>query len=83
MLYEVITFGLRTGDTVAGQIRPPKTKENERYFALLKVNHINYNPPVKHKGVVLFDNLTPLYPEKRISLDFKPTNYSTRIIDLS
>lgn len=77
---QIRRFGLRTGDTVNGQIRPPK--DGERYFALLKVNHINFNDPDKHKKAVLFDNLTPLYPEKKISLEYKPTNYSTRIIDL-
>ncbi|MDH4466529.1 MAG: transcription termination factor Rho [Bacteriovoracaceae bacterium] len=77
---QIRRFGLRTGDTCAGQIRPPK--DGERYFALLKVNHINFNDPEKHKKAVLFDNLTPLYPEKKIDLEYKPTNYSTRIIDL-
>ncbi len=77
---QIRRFGLRTGDTVTGQIRPPK--DSERYFALLKVNEINFHSPEKHKQIVLFDNLTPLYPEKKINLEFKPTNYSTRIIDL-
>jgi transcription termination factor Rho len=77
---QIRRFGLRTGDTVNGQIRPPK--DGERYFALLKVNHINFNDPDKHKKAVLFDNLTPLYPDKKINLEYKPTNYSTRIIDL-
>lgn len=77
---QIRRFGLRTGDTVSGQIRPPK--ESERYFALLKVNEINFTTPEKHKQIVLFDNLTPLYPEQKINLEFKPTNYSTRIIDL-
>jgi transcription termination factor Rho len=77
---QIRRFSLRTGDTVAGQIRPPK--DSERYFALLKLNHINFSDPEKHKTVVLFDNLTPLYPEKKINLESKPTNYSSRIIDL-
>ena len=77
---QIRRFGLRTGDTVSGQIRPPK--DGERYFALLKVNHINFRTPEEHKKVVLFDNLTPLYPDKKIELEFKPNNYSTRIIDL-
>jgi transcription termination factor Rho len=77
---QIRRFGLRTGDTVTGQIRPPK--EGERYFALLKVDDINFQSPEKHKSLVLFDNLTPLYPEKKINLEFKPTNYSTRIIDM-
>lgn len=77
---QIRKFGLRTGDTVSGEIRPPK--EGERYFALLKVNHINFKDPEVHKTTVLFDNLTPVYPSKKIELEFRPTNYSTRIIDL-
>lgn len=77
---QIRRLGLKKGDTVAGQIRPPK--EGERYFALLKVNHINYQSPEDHKRTVLFDNLTPLYPDKKVSLEFQPTNYSTRIIDM-
>ncbi|MEX1098898.1 MAG: transcription termination factor Rho, partial [Bacteriovoracaceae bacterium] len=77
---QIRRFGLRTGDTVTGEIRPPK--EGERYFALLKVEKINFQSPENHKKTVLFDNLTPLYPEKKIELEDKPTNYSTRIIDL-
>jgi len=77
---QIRRFGLRKGDTCEGQIRPPK--EGERYFALLKVNTINGRSPEEHKKAVLFDNLTPLYPEKRINLEFKPTNYSTRMIDM-
>lgn len=77
---QIRRFGLRTGDTVEGEIRPPK--EGERYFALLKVETVNFRSPEKHKQTVLFDNLTPLYPEKKINLEYHPTNYSTRIIDL-
>jgi len=77
---QIRRFGLHTGDTVAGQIRPPK--EGERYFALLKVNHINYQSPEEHKRMVLFDNLTPLYPDTRINLENTPTGFSTRIIDM-
>lgn len=77
---QIRRFGLRKGDTCEGQIRPPK--EGERYFALLKVNTINGRSPEEHKKAVLFDNLTPLYPDKRINLEFKPTNYSTRMIDM-
>ncbi len=77
---QIRRFGLRKGDSCSGQIRPPK--EGERYFALLKVNHINFQTPEDHKKSVLFDNLVPLYPEKKINLESKPTNYSTRIIDL-
>ncbi len=77
---QIRRFGLRKGDSLEGQIRPPK--DNERYFALLKVGSINEQTPEDHKKTVLFDNLTPLYPEKKINLEFKPTNYSTRIIDM-
>lgn len=77
---QIRRFGLRTGDTIEGQIRTPK--EGERYFALLKVSHINFRDPEQHRTTVLFDNLTPLYPNKKINLESKPTNYSTRVIDL-
>lgn len=77
---QIRRFGLRTGDTVTGEIRPPK--DNERYFALLKVNTVNGQTPEQHKKTVLFDNLTPVYPERKISLEAKPTNFSTRLIDL-
>ncbi len=77
---QIRRFGLRTGDTVSGQIRPPK--EGERYFALLKVENINFEGPEKVKSKTLFDNLTPLYPEERLSLEFDKKNYSTRIMDL-
>ena len=77
---QIKRFGLRTGDNVSGQIRPPK--ENERFFALLKVEAVNYENPEEAKRKILFDNLTPLYPEDRINLEFKHTNYSTRIMDL-
>jgi transcription termination factor Rho len=77
---QIRRFGLRKGDSIEGTIRPPK--EGERYFALLKLNSINDQAPDEHKKTVLFDNLTPLYPERKIELEFKPTNYSTRIIDL-
>jgi transcription termination factor Rho len=77
---QIRRFGLRTGDTVAGQIRPPK--EGERYFALLKVNEINFEQSDQQKDKILFDNLTPLYPQKRLKLEAQPEGYSTRIIDL-
>ncbi len=77
---QIRKFGLRKGDSVEGEIRPPK--EGERYFALVKVNEINSQSPEKHKKTVLFDNLTPLYPERKINLEYHPTNYSTRLIDL-
>jgi transcription termination factor Rho len=71
-------FGLRTGDSVAGPIRPPK--ENEQYFALTKVDTVNGGSPEAAQGKILFDNLTPLYPQKKFCLDRK--NSSTRIIDM-
>ncbi len=77
---QIRRFALRTGDVVAGQIRPPK--EGERYFALLKVESISFEPPEASKEKILFDNLTPLYPEKRLVLEKDPKNYSMRIMDL-
>ncbi|MDM8552379.1 transcription termination factor Rho [Desulfobacterales bacterium HSG2] len=77
---QIRRFNLRTGDTVSGQIRQPK--ESERYFALLKVEAINYEDPEVAREKILFDNLTPLYPDKKISLESDPGNFSTRIMDL-
>jgi len=77
---QIKRFGLRTGDTVSGQIRPPK--ENERFFALLKVEAVNFENPEEAKTKMLFDNLTPLYPQDRIKLENSPTDYTTRIMDL-
>ena len=71
---------LRTGDTVEGPVRSPK--EGERYFALLKVDRINFDPPEKARDKTLFSNLTPLHPNERIKLERDPTNFSTRIMDL-
>jgi transcription termination factor Rho len=81
---QVRRFGLRTGDTVDGQIRSPK--DGERYFALLKVDSINFDDPEKLRHRINFDNLTPLYPDEKINLEFDdPTNkkdLTTRVIDL-
>ncbi|MBW2055515.1 MAG: transcription termination factor Rho [Deltaproteobacteria bacterium] len=77
---QIRRFNLRTGDTVSGQIRQPK--ETERYFALLKVEAVNYEDPEVSREKILFDNLTPLYPEKKILLECDSDNYSTRIMDL-
>src|SRR6266481_5299413 len=77
---QIRRFNLRTGDVVSGQIRPPK--EGERYFALLKVEAINYEEPERAREKILFDNLTPLYPEEHLRLEHNPTEYTTRIIDL-
>ena len=78
---QIRRFNLRTGDIVQGQIRPPK--ESERYFALLKVESINHAPPEVARTKILFDNLTPLYPDERFHLETPDKqNDSTRIIDL-
>ncbi|MBI4227202.1 MAG: transcription termination factor Rho [Candidatus Omnitrophica bacterium] len=77
---QIRRFDLRTGDTVSGQIRPPK--EGERYFALLKVEAVNFENPDEAKDKVNFDNLTPLYPHQRYKLEHDPADASTRIIDL-
>jgi transcription termination factor Rho len=77
---QIRRFGLRTGDTVEGQIRSPK--DGERYFALLKVNEINFEPSDAQSTKILFDNLTPLYPTEKLMMEDEPENYATRIIDL-
>ncbi|RLB28950.1 MAG: transcription termination factor Rho [Deltaproteobacteria bacterium] len=77
---QIRRFNLKTGDTTAGQIRPPK--EGERYFALLKVEKVNHEDPELAREKILFDNLTPLYPNERIKLETTPDNYSARIMDL-
>ncbi|MGD9212244.1 MAG: transcription termination factor Rho [Desulfobacteraceae bacterium] len=77
---QIRRFNLRTGDTVSGQIRQPK--ESERYFALLKVEAVNYEDPEVARDKILFDNLTPLYPDRKMNLETDPENYSTRIMDL-
>ncbi|MFP4159347.1 MAG: transcription termination factor Rho [Desulfobacterales bacterium] len=77
---QIRRFSLKTGDTVSGQIRQPK--ESERYFALLKVEAINFEEPEAAREKILFDNLTPLFPEKKIKLEREADNYSMRIMDL-
>jgi transcription termination factor Rho len=77
---QIRRFNLRTGDTVSGQIRQPK--ESERYFALLKVEAVNYEDPEVARDKILFDNLTPLYPDSKILLETSPESYSPRIMDL-
>jgi transcription termination factor Rho len=77
---QIRRFNLRTGDTIAGQIRPPK--EGERYFALLKVETVNFEDPSVARDKILFDNLTPLYPDMRLKLETDSDNYSARIMDL-
>ncbi|GAB7023736.1 transcription termination factor Rho [Salidesulfovibrio brasiliensis] len=77
---QIRRFGLRKGDVVAGQIRPPK--EGERYFALLRVSEIGFENPAQSKNLVLFDNLTPLFPEEMLRMENGDKNYTSRIIDL-
>jgi transcription termination factor Rho len=77
---QIRRFDLRTGDTISGQIRPPK--EGERYFALIKVDAINFEPPEEARNKIFFDNLTPLYPDERLRLETTKENYSGRVMDL-
>jgi transcription termination factor Rho len=77
---QIRRFNLRTGDTIAGEVRPPK--EGEKYFALLKVDEVNFESPEQARDKILFDNLTPLYPQEKLNLEFDPENYSTRTLDL-
>lgn len=77
---QIKRFGLKTGDTVSGQIRPPK--DNERFFALLRVEAVNFENPEAAKEKIFFDNLTPIYPNEKFNLEIDPEDYSTRIMDL-
>jgi len=77
---QIKLFGLRTGHQVTGQIRPPKSKE--RFYALLKVDRVNGRDPSEMKRAILFDNLTPLYPEEKFNLEVNPKDMSTRVMDL-
>jgi len=77
---QIKRFRLRTGNIVAGQIRPPK--EKERFFALLRVDTINGNEPNGHRGIIHFNNLTPLYPDEQLKLEVDPKGISTRVIDI-
>jgi transcription termination factor Rho len=77
---QIRRFNLRTGDTISGEVRPPK--EGEKYFALLKVDEVNFESPEQARDKILFDNLTPLYPDEKLNLEFDPENYSTRMLDL-
>ncbi len=77
---QIRRFGLRTGDTITGTVRPPK--EGERYFALLKVDSLNFETTENGKDKILFDNLTPLYPNQRLRLEHNPGEYTTRVVDL-
>ncbi len=79
---QIRRFGLRTGCVVSGQVRPPKERENERYFALLRVEAVNYEDPELLMSKIAFDNLTPLYPDERLVLETKPDELSTRVLDI-
>ncbi len=78
---QIRKFDMRTGDTISGQVRPPK--EGERYFALLKVEAINFEDPEAAKEKILFDNLTPLYPQEKIKLELPNSDLSSRVLDLT
>ena len=77
---QIRKFNLRTGDTISGQIRPPK--DGERYFALIKVEAVNFEHPTEARNKILFDNLTPLYPHERIRMETDKDNLSARVMDL-
>jgi len=77
---QIRRFNLRTGDTISGQVRQPK--DSERYFALLKVEAVNFQDPEKAAETILFDNLLPLYPERKMDLEAESDNYSMRVIDM-
>lgn len=77
---QIRRFNLKTGDTVSGEVRPPK--EGEKYFALLKVDTVNMESPEQARDKILFDNLTPLYPQEKLNLEHDPKNFSTRTLDL-
>src|SRR2546428_154524 len=77
---QIRRFDLRTGDTISGQVRPPK--DTERYFALLKVEAINFETPDQAREKIFFDNLTPLYPMERLRLEYDAENLTTRVMDL-
>jgi len=77
---QIQKFDLHTGETISGQIRPPN--EGERYFALLKVEAVNFEPPDKARQRVFFDNLTPLYPTEKLRLETTPENFAGRVMDL-
>ncbi|MPZ18612.1 MAG: transcription termination factor Rho [Luteitalea sp.] len=77
---QIRKFDLQTGDTISGQIRPPK--EGERYFALIKVEAVNFEPPEQAREKIFFENLTPLYPEQRFKLETETENLSSRVMDL-
>src|SRR5262249_47608396 len=77
---QIRKFDLRTGDTVSGQVRPPK--DGERYFALIKVEAVNFEHPDEARNKIFFDNLTPLYPNERLKLETTRENISARVLDL-
>ncbi len=77
---QIKKFGLRTGDTIIGKVRTPK--DGEKFYALLKIESVNYGPPETIRDRTIFDNLTPLFPDEKIKIEASPSQYSTRIVDL-
>lgn len=77
---QIRRYGLRTGDSLTGTMRPPKA--GEKYFAILKIDSINFESADRSKEKILFDNLTPIYPSHRLGLEWKPSEYTTRVVDL-
>ncbi len=77
---QIRRYSLRTGDSITGTIRPPKG--DEKYFAILKTDSVNFEPPERAKEKILFDNLTPLYPDERLNLERNPAEYTTRVVNL-
>lgn len=79
---QIRNFKLQTGDTIEGQVRPPNSNSNEKYYALLRIDSVNGENPEKAKNRILFDNLTPIYPDERLELEYRSDLLDTRIIDL-
>lgn len=79
---QIKNFKLQTGDTIEGQVRPPNSGSNEKYYALLRIDKVNGESPEKARNRILFDNLTPIYPNEKFNLEYRPDLLDTRIIDL-
>ncbi|MFN3245992.1 MAG: transcription termination factor Rho [Leptonema sp. (in: bacteria)] len=79
---QIRNFKLQTGDTIEGQVRPPNSGSNEKYYALLRIDSVNGESPEKARNRILFDNLTPIYPNEKFNLEYRPDLLDTRIIDL-
>jgi transcription termination factor Rho len=82
LLLRLEIFKLQTGDTIEGQVRPPNSGSNEKYYALLRIDSVNGESPEKARNRILFDNLTPIYPNEKFDLEYRPDLLDTRIIDL-